>query len=235
MNQKNGKQNRLARETSPYLRQHADNPVDWYPWGQEALDLAKQSEKPILLSIGYSACHWCHVMAHESFESPATAELMNRLFVNIKVDREERPDLDKIYQFAHQVLTQRGGGWPLTMFLTHDDRKPFFGGTYFPDQARYGMPAFTTLLERVAAYYREQRDDLRAQNDTLMDVFSDLTPAPADAAMALDATPLAAARSQLANSFDKRFGGFGDAPKFPHPASIEQPRSPTCRRCTWRH
>ena len=135
-------ENRLARETSPYLKQHAANPVDWHPWGKDALDLARESGKPILLSIGYSACHWCHVMAHESFENPATAALMNRLFVNIKVDREERPDLDKIYQFAHQVLTQRGGGWPLTMFLTHDDQKPFFGGTYFPDKARFRLPAF---------------------------------------------------------------------------------------------
>jgi uncharacterized protein YyaL (SSP411 family) len=215
-------QNRLARETSPYLKQHAGNPVDWYPWGPEALELAKESGKPILLSIGYSACHWCHVMAHESFESPATAELMNRLFVNIKVDREERPDLDKIYQFAHQVLTQRGGGWPLTMFLTHDDQKPFFGGTYFPDKARYGMPAFATILERVAEYYRAQGEELRSQNDTLMEVYDDLTPAPADAAVVLDAAPLDGARAQLASSFDKRFGGFGDAPKFPHPASIDR-------------
>ena len=113
--------NRLANETSPYLQQHADNPVDWHPWGPAALELARTSGKPILLSIGYSACHWCHVMAHESFEDAATASLMNELFVNIKVDREERPDIDKIYQFAHQVLTQRGGGWPLTMFLTHDE------------------------------------------------------------------------------------------------------------------
>ena len=156
-------------------------PCDWYPWGKEAFETARASGKPVLLSIGYSACHWCHVMAHESFEDPATAALMNELFVNIKVDREERPDIDKIYQFAHQVLTQRGGGWPLTMFLTHDDQKPFFGGTYFPDKARYGMPAFSTLLKRVAEYYREQRDELRAQNDTLMDVFGDLTPAPIDA------------------------------------------------------
>ena len=170
--------NRLAKETSPYLQQHAANPVHWYPWGKEAFETARSSGKPVLLSIGYSACHWCHVMAHESFENPATAALMNELFVNIKVDREERPDIDKIYQFAHQVLTQRGGGWPLTMFLTHDDQKPFFGGTYFPDESRYGMPAFSTLLKRVAEYYREQRDELRAQNDTLMGVFGDLTPAP---------------------------------------------------------
>jgi uncharacterized protein YyaL (SSP411 family) len=214
--------NRLARETSPYLQQHATNPVDWYPWGKEALDLARASGKPILLSIGYSACHWCHVMAHESFENSATASLMNELYVNIKVDREERPDLDKIYQFAHQVLTQRGGGWPLTMFLTHDDQKPFFGGTYFPDEARYGMPAFTTLLKRVAEYYRDQRDELRAQNETLMGVFGDLTPAPVDISVALDRAPLDGAREQLNATFDKRYGGFGDAPKFPHPGSIDR-------------
>jgi uncharacterized protein len=210
-------QNGLARETSPYLRQHATNPVDWYPWGPEALELARSSGKPILLSIGYSACHWCHVMAHESFESEATASLMNELFVNIKVDREERPDLDKIYQFAHQVLTQRGGGWPLTMFLTHDDQKPFFGGTYFPDEARHGMPAFATLLKRVAEYYRERSDELRAQNAALMNVFGDLTPAPAGADVRLTDAPLTAVRARFEESFDRRHGGFGDAPKFPHP------------------
>ena len=211
------------RKPAPTCSSTPRNPVDWYPWGKEALDLARESGKPILLSIGYSACHWCHVMAHESFEDPATAALMNRLFVNIKVDREERPDLDKIYQFAHQVLTQRGGGWPLTMFLTHDDQKPFFGGTYFPDKARYGMPAFATILERVAEYYHAQREELRAQNDTLMDVFSDLTPPPADAATALTAAPLdARPRSSSASTFDKRYGGFGDAPKFPHPGSIDR-------------
>jgi uncharacterized protein len=216
------KNNRLSRETSPYLQQHATNPVDWHPWGEEALELARASGKPILLSIGYSACHWCHVMAHESFEDAATAALMNELFVNIKVDREERPDLDKIYQFAHQVLTQRGGGWPLTMFLTHDDQKPFFGGTYFPDKARYGMPAFSTLLKRVSEYYRDQRDELRAQNDSLMGVFGDLTPVPVDASHVLDRAPLVAAREQLNATFDKRYGGFGDAPKFPHPGSIDR-------------
>ena len=222
MNTQDARTNRLARETSPYLRQHATNPVDWHPWGREALDLARTSGKPVLLSIGYSACHWCHVMAHESFEDPATAALMNELFVNIKVDREERPDLDKIYQFAHQVLTQRGGGWPLTMFLTHDDQKPFFGGTYFPDKARYGMPAFSTLLQRVAEYYREQGEELRAQNDTLMDVFGDLTPAPLADGETLTAAPLDALRAQLGETFDKQHGGFGGAPKFPHPASIDR-------------
>ncbi|MGD9409886.1 MAG: thioredoxin domain-containing protein, partial [Thiohalocapsa sp.] len=138
--------NRLAETTSPYLQQHAENPVDWWPWCEEALALARQQDKPILLSIGYSACHWCHVMAHESFEDAATAELMNRLFVNIKVDREERPDLDRIYQTAHQLLARRPGGWPLTVFLTPDDQKPFFAGTYFPKEQRHGLPAFAQLL-----------------------------------------------------------------------------------------
>ena len=146
------------------------------PGARKRWTLARASGKPILLSIGYSACHWCHVMAHESFEDAATAQLMNELFVNIKVDREERPDLDKIYQVAHQVLTQRGGGWPLTMFLTHDDQKPFFGGTYFPDRRATACRRSPTILKRVAEYYREQRAELRAQNDTLMDVFGDLTP-----------------------------------------------------------
>jgi uncharacterized protein YyaL (SSP411 family) len=222
MDSKDGAKNRLANETSPYLQQHATNPVDWYPWGPEAFEVARQTGKPVLLSVGYSACHWCHVMAHESFEDPATAQVMNDLFVNIKVDREERPDIDRIYQFAHQVLTQRGGGWPLTMFLTHDDQKPFFGGTYFPDKARYGMPAFTTLLNRVAEYYREQGAELRAQNDTLMDVFGDLTPAPVGDDVPLTAAPLEAARRQLQETFDQRYGGFGGAPKFPHPASIDR-------------
>jgi uncharacterized protein YyaL (SSP411 family) len=213
--------NRLAGETSPYLLQHADNPVDWYPWGEEALSRATAEDRPILLSIGYSACHWCHVMAHESFEDPDTAEVMNRQFVNVKVDREERPDLDKVYQVAHQVLTQRGGGWPLTVFLSPDDLTPFFAGTYFPKEPRYGMPPFVDVLERVAAFYREHRDDLRKQNASLREVFADLVP-PGEAGAALDAAPLAAARRQLESSFDERFGGFGGAPKFPHPASLER-------------
>lgn len=134
--------NHLKHETSPYLLQHLDNPVDWYPWGPEALQKAKDENKPILLSIGYSACHWCHVMAHESFEDQATADVMNELFINIKVDREERPDIDKIYQTAQYMLTQRTGGWPLTMFLSPQDHMPFFGGTYFPDKPRHNLPAF---------------------------------------------------------------------------------------------
>ncbi|TMH21228.1 MAG: thioredoxin domain-containing protein, partial [Betaproteobacteria bacterium] len=155
--------NRLAGETSPYLLQHAGNPVDWYPWGEEALARAKAEDKPILLSIGYSACHWCHVMAHESFEDEGVAALMNDLFVNIKVDREERPDLDQIYQTAHAMLTQRSGGWPLTMFLT-PDQAPFFGGTYFPKASRYGLAGFADLLPRIAAAYRQQGPAIAEQN-----------------------------------------------------------------------
>ena len=161
--------NRLKDATSPYLRQHADNPVDWYPWSEEALELARRTGKPILLSIGYSACHWCHVMAHESFEDPAIAALMNDRFVNIKVDREERPDLDQIYQRAHQALTGRGGGWPLTMFLTPDQR-PFFGGTYFPKSPRYNLPGFADLCARVERVYREQGPAIDAQSDALQAV-----------------------------------------------------------------
>src|SRR6476660_2621169 len=149
--------NRLADATSPYLLQHAHNPVDWRQWGADALAEAKRTGKPILLSVGYAACHWCHVMAHESFEDDATARVMNELFVNIKVDREERPDLDRIYQVAQQMLTQRGGGWPLTMFRTHEEQRPFFGGTYFPKEARYGSPAFMDVMQRVSEYYREHQ------------------------------------------------------------------------------
>jgi uncharacterized protein len=214
--------NRLSQETSPYLRQHAHNPVDWYPWGAAALEKARAERKPILLSVGYSACHWCHVMAHESFEDPATAAVMNDLFVNIKVDREERPDIDRIYQVAQQMLTQRSGGWPLTMFLTHDDQRPFFGGTYFPREARFGLPSFRDLLLRVAEYYRDHESDLRAQNDALMSAFNDLNPPSGKADTQLTAAPLKAARVLLAKTFDPRSGGFGGAPKFPHPRTLER-------------
>ena len=214
--------NRLAKETSPYLLQHADNPVGWYPWGPEAFELARKTSKPVLLSIGYSACHWCHVMAHESFEDDATAELMNRQFVNIKVDREERPDVDRIYQTAHQLLTQRGGGWPLTMFLHPDDQRPFFGGTYFPKERRYGMPAFGELLQSVASYYDEKQDEVREQSARLDDILRRLEPAPAAQGTGLGAGPIQAVRTQLAESFDGDFGGFGGAPKFPHPTTIDR-------------
>jgi uncharacterized protein len=213
--------NHLVNETSPYLRQHAHNPVDWYPWGREALDKARAEGKPIHLSVGYHACHWCHVIAHESFEDEATARILNDNFVNIKVDREERPDIDRIYQIAQQMLTQRSGGWPLTMFLTHDDQQPFFGGTYFPKEPRHGLPAFKDVLQRVAAYYRERAPELRAQNQALMAAFAELNPPPADPTGQLSAAPLEACRVQLARSFDPRHGGFGGAPKFPHPLTSE--------------
>ena len=213
--------NRLASETSPYLLQHADNPVDWYPWGDEAFELARESGKPILLSIGYSACHWCHVMAHESFEDDVTAELMNELFVNIKVDREERPDVDKIYQTAHQLLTQRGGGWPLTMFLSPEDQRPFFGGTYFPNEAKYGMPSFGDLLRKVSSYYAEHDDDIRDQGARLVDVFNKLIPEGAADDLAMTSAPVDKLRKLLTDSFDYDFGGTGGAPKFPHPATLE--------------
>jgi len=214
--------NRLARETSPYLQQHAGNPVDWYPWGEEALQRARREDKPILLSIGYSACHWCHVMAHESFEDPDTATLMNRLFVNVKVDREERPDLDRIYQLAHQMLARRPGGWPLTMFLAPEDQRPFFGGTYFPSEPRYGVPAFKDLLQRVDRYYHEHGGEVRSQNRALAEAFETLYPAAPAADQELTAEPLRHVRTLLEDEFDSRYGGFGSAPKFPHPTSIER-------------
>lgn len=214
--------NHLGTETSPYLLQHAHNPVDWYPWGAEALDRARAENKPILLSIGYSACHWCHVMAHESFEDPATAEVMNELFVNVKVDREERPDLDKIYQTAHSLLTQRTGGWPLTMFLTPDSQVPFFGGTYFPREPRHGLPAFTDLCQRVSGFYREHRDELEKQNRSLVEFMTSMNQSGAQPGDGLSAMPLDVARQQLEQQFDAVHGGFGGAPKFPHPTSIER-------------
>ena len=214
--------NALARETSPYLLQHAHNPVAWFPWGPEALEKAQRENKPILLSIGYSACHWCHVMAHESFEDEATARVMNELFVNVKVDREERPDLDRIYQTAHQMLAQRPGGWPLTMFLTPDDHTPFFGGTYFPNEPRYGMPAFTDLCRRVAAYFHEHRDEIKSQNASVRDSFRRLGASAPTAGVEVSAAVLPEARSEIASQFESKFGGFGHAPKFPHPTTIER-------------
>jgi len=214
--------NALARETSPYLLQHAHNPVDWYPWGHEALELARRTDKPILLSIGYSACHWCHVMAHESFEDPDTAAVMNELFVNIKVDREERPDLDKIYQTAHQLLNERAGGWPLTVILAPGSLIPFFSGTYFPNSPRYGLPGFVDLLRRIAAFYREQRDTLNQHEDQVRAVFAQIEAgAPVEGPVPTSAL-LIAARDQLAKEFDAQHGGFGGAPKFPHPSQLER-------------
>jgi len=212
--------NRLSGETSPYLQQHAANPVDWYPWGEEALGRARAEDKPILLSVGYSACHWCHVMARESFEDPEVAAVMNRLFVNVKVDREERPDIDQIYQTAHQMLAQRAGGWPLTMFLSPDGT-PFFGGTYFPRTARYGMPAFPELCERIAAVWGEQRALIDAQGTEVRDALARSVPARAGQRSEFSAEVLAAMLDALRASFDARHGGFGAAPKFPHPTDLE--------------
>jgi len=212
--------NRLARETSPYLQQHAGNPVDWYAWGEEALREARAQDKPILLSVGYSACHWCHVMAHESFEDAEVAALMNRHFINIKVDREERPDLDQIYQLAHQMMSQRSGGWPLTMFLT-PGQEPFFGGTYFPKTPRYGLPGFADLLERVAQFYHAERGQIARQGEAIVSGLARLQPAGADRPPAFSAAPIDLALDNLAASFDARDGGFGAAPKFPHPTDLE--------------
>jgi len=212
--------NRLANQTSPYLQQHAANPVDWYPWGPEALERARREDKPILLSVGYSACHWCHVMAHESFEDPAVAAVMNRLFVNVKVDREERPDLDQIYQSAHQMLAQRPGGWPLTMFLSPDGT-PFFGGTYFPKAARFGLPGFPELCERIAAIWRDKQPDIARQNSEVQKALARTLPRRAARRPELSRDLLRAVLDNLRASFDPRFGGFGAAPKFPHPTDLE--------------
>ena len=212
--------NRLAQETSPYLQQHATNPVDWYAWGAEALERARAEGKPILLSIGYSACHWCHVMAHESFEDPQVAEVMNRLFVNVKVDREERPDLDQVYQTAHQMLAQRPGGWPLTMFLTPEGA-PFFGGTYFPKTPRYGLPGFPELCERIAAIWRERQTDIATQSAALEDAFERLLPRRRAERAQFSRQVIAELVEELRASFDPVQGGFGGAPKFPHVPDLE--------------
>jgi uncharacterized protein YyaL (SSP411 family) len=212
--------NRLIHETSPYLQQHADNPVDWHAWNDETLRLARELDKPILLSIGYSACHWCHVMAHESFEDAAVAAVMNQHFINIKVDREERPDLDQIYQAAHSMLTRRNGGWPLTMFLSPDGT-PFFGGTYFPKEPRYQLPGFPGLLQRVAQFYAENRAELSEQGKQLVAALADNLPQAGKGVVQLHAAPLALAVQQLNTNFDPATGGFGGAPKFLHPAELD--------------
>ena len=210
--------NRLATETSPYLLQHAENPVDWYPWGAEALERAKAEEKPIFLSIGYSACHWCHVMAHESFEDPAIAAQLNSDFVAIKVDREERPDLDDVYMAAVQALTG-GGGWPMSVFLT-PELEPFFGGTYFPPEDRHGMPGFPRVLSAVADAYRTRRDDVVAQGHELASHLREQLDVRAGAAE-VERRQLEAAVAHSAASFDAVHGGFGGAPKFPAPMTLE--------------
>ena len=212
--------NRLAGATSPYLLQHADNPVDWYPWGPEALDHARAEGKPLLISIGYSACHWCHVMAHESFEDPEVAAVMNELFVNVKVDREERPDLDQIYQTAHAFLTRRSGGWPLTIFATPDG-DPFHAGTYFPKHGRYGLPGFKDLLPRVAEAYRDQGDAIGEQRKWLVAALASVEPRAGEASVAWPENAPAEALAAVKRNFDPVDGGVGSAPKFPHPAELD--------------
>ncbi|MDX1993623.1 MAG: thioredoxin domain-containing protein [bacterium] len=212
--------NRLKDETSPYLLQHKDNPVDWYPWGDEAFHKAKAEDKPVLLSVGYSACHWCHVMAHESFEDDETARMMNDLFVNIKVDREERPDVDDIYMGAVQALTRRGG-WPMTVFLLPDGR-PFYGGTYFPKDARYaGMPTFKQVMSGVMDAYRNRREEVEKVADDLTGALKrDLLRIGGDID-ALNAGLLNEALRRINQEFDRMHGGFNDAPKFPQPMNLE--------------
>jgi len=214
------RKNRLASESSPYLLQHAHNPVDWYPWGEEAFAEARRLDRPILLSIGYSACHWCHVMAHESFEDEDIAEIMNAHFINIKVDREERPDLDQIYQNAVQLFIRRGGGWPLTLFLS-PEKIPFYGGTYFPPEDRYQLPGFPKILQAMNEAWQERRGDV---SDTLQNVQAALRQARlqrgASAQKELHPDLLEEAVESLSRIFDEHAGGFGGAPKFPGTPSL---------------
>jgi uncharacterized protein len=210
--------NHLVNETSPYLLQHADNPVDWYPWGDEAFEKARRENKPVLLSIGYSACHWCHVMAHESFEDEEIAKLMNENFVNIKVDREERPDLDQIYMNAVQMMTHHGG-WPMTVFLT-PDAVPFYGGTYFPPQDRYNIPGFPRVLIGVAEAYRERQDDIRETGVSLVNELRRLGEA-GGSDHPIEPELLDAAYVGIIRNYDSINGGFGGAPKFPPAMTLE--------------
>ncbi len=210
--------NRLAHETSPYLLQHAHNPVDWFPWGEEALALAQAEDRPIFLSIGYSACHWCHVMEHESFENEETAALMNAHFVNIKVDREERPDLDAIYMDAVQAMTG-SGGWPMSVFLTPEGQ-PFYGGTYYPPAPRYGMPSFPQVLTAVSEAYANKREDIEGQAERLTAALArsgNIAPGGDD----LSPRILTEAVGKLHQYFDDQHGGFGDQPKFPQPMTLD--------------
>ena len=209
--------NRLARETSPYLLQHQHNPVDWWPWGPEALAEAQRTDRPILLSVGYAACHWCHVMAHESFEDEATARVMNELFVNIKVDREERPDIDQIYMNALHLLGEQGG-WPLTMFLTPKG-EPVWGGTYFPKESRYGRAAFTDVLREISRLFREEPDRVGKNRDALMARLSEVARPAGKATVGL--AELDRAANGIARAIDLRNGGLSGAPKFPQCSLFE--------------
>jgi len=210
--------NHLAQEKSPYLLQHAHNPVDWYPWGEEAFAKARRENKPIFLSIGYSTCHWCHVMAHESFEDESTAAIMNREFVNIKVDREERPDVDRVYMTFVQATTG-GGGWPMSVWLT-PDLKPFVGGTYFPPQDRYGQPAFKKVLEKIAAAWRQDHGKIAEQGSRILDALRESQASQAATAGKVDVNIFQTAYEQFTQTFDEKEGGFGNAPKFPRPVAL---------------
>jgi uncharacterized protein YyaL (SSP411 family) len=210
--------NRLAGETSPYLLQHAYNPVDWYPWGPEALGRAKREDKPIFLSIGYAACHWCHVMERESFEDAATAADLNRDFVAIKVDREERPDLDQVYMGAVQALTG-GGGWPMSVFLTPDGQ-PFYGGTYFPSEPHHGLPSFRQVLSGVARAWHDDRLQVVASGQKLVDALVQQNQLPTDGAAPTE-TLLVQAEDALQGRFDTLNGSWGGAPKFPQPMTLD--------------
>lgn len=215
--------NRLSHQNSLYLQQHAGNPVDWYPWGPEALAKAKQENKLILLSIGYSACHWCHVMAGESFSDAETAALMNQHFINIKVDKEERPDLDKIYQLAYQLMNGQGGGWPLTVFLAPDDHIPIFVGTYFPPVASYGRISFKELLNRIIELYNEKSAEIQASKTNLVNVLREITEiASVPTPIKFTEEPFLAVQKRLEQEFDEQNGGFGIEPKFPHPDYLER-------------
>ncbi|MBI4504607.1 MAG: thioredoxin domain-containing protein, partial [Chloroflexi bacterium] len=210
--------NRLIRETSPYLLQHADNPVDWYPWSPEAFERARREDMPVLLSIGYSACHWCHVMEHESFENPEIARLMNEHFVSVKVDREERPDLDSIYMAAVQALAGHGG-WPMTVFLTPDG-EPFYGGTYFPPHDRGAMPGFDRLLLAIADAYRSRRADVQDNASQLRQALARHAALQPSADLLVPEI-LYRAAVDLARHYDAQHGGFGGAPKFPQPMVLD--------------
>ncbi|PWT95191.1 MAG: thioredoxin domain-containing protein, partial [Blastocatellia bacterium] len=210
--------NHLVNETSPYLLQHAHNPVEWYPWGEEAFARAKQENKPVLLSIGYSACHWCHVMAHESFENEEIANLMNEYFINIKVDREERPDLDHIYMNAVQMMTHHGG-WPMTVFLTPEG-VPFYGGTYFPPVDRYNMPGFPRVLISLAEAYRDRPDDIKQTSSSVLSELRRLSTATNEDEAITDDL-LVTAHVGIVRSYDSINGGFGGAPKFPPAMTLE--------------
>jgi uncharacterized protein YyaL (SSP411 family) len=214
-------QNHLTHCTSPYLQQHVNNPIDWYPWTEEALNKAKQENKPIFLSIGYSACHWCHVMAHESFEDTEIAKILNKYFINIKVDREERPDLDKIYQISHQILTGQNGGWPLSMFLSGNNLMPFFSGTYFPKEQRFNLPGFKQLILKIHDFYLNHQTEITAQDQQLKLALEKLGKIKESNISELSEEPIKKALLTIENNFDRHNGGFYKEPKFPHPAHLQ--------------